>query len=250
MLSNFDFVTESLTLIAGKSRRFSLAIWYRRCTPVVVSSVTPLISLPISEYQLGLRFLIAAKRYSSSSLFGLAMSDGSFCTRWPRWISSVASPPSSRIMFGPLPGPNSKILWVNSQYSSSDSPLYANTGMPAAAIAAAAWSWVEKMLQEAQRTSAPSAFSVSISTAVWIVMWSDPATRAPLSGWALAYSARIAISAGISDSAMVISLRPQSASERSATRKSVNFESAFISLRPPERQSARTVSDASAVEFS
>ena len=35
-------------------------------------------------------------------------------------------------------------------------------------MAAAAWSWVEKMLQDAQRTSAPSSTSVSISTAVWI----------------------------------------------------------------------------------
>ena len=42
------------------------------------------------------------------------------------------------------------------------------------------------MLHEAQRTSAPSAFSVSISTAVWIVMCSEPAMRAPLSGWRLA----------------------------------------------------------------
>ena len=60
--------------------------------------------------------------------------------------------------------------------------MKANTGVPAAAMAAAAWSWVEKMLQEAQRTSAPSAFSVSISTAVWMVMCSEPAMRAPLSG--------------------------------------------------------------------
>ena len=52
-----------------------------------------------------------------------------------------------------------------------------------AAMAAAAWSWVEKMLHEAQRTSAPSAFSVSISTAVWIVMCSEPVMRAPRSGW-------------------------------------------------------------------
>src|SRR2546427_12860976 len=50
--------------------------------------------------------------------------------------------------------------------------------------------------------------------------------RAPLRGCPAAYSARIAISAGISDSAIAISLRPQSASERSATRKSLNFESA------------------------
>ena len=38
------------------------------------------------------------------------------------------------------------------------------------------------MLQEAQRTSAPSAFRVSISTAVWMVMCSEPAMRAPFSG--------------------------------------------------------------------
>ena len=36
------------------------------------------------------------------------------------------------------------------------------------------------MLHEAQRTSAPSAFSVSISTAVWMVMCREPAMRAPL----------------------------------------------------------------------
>ena len=52
------------------------------------------------------------------------------------------------------------------------------------ATAAAAWSWVEKMLQEAQRTSAPSATSVSMRTAVWIVMCSEPAIRAPASGFA------------------------------------------------------------------
>ncbi len=84
-------------------------------------------------------------------------------------------------------------------------------------MAAAAWSWVEKMLHEAQRTSAPSAVSVSISTAVWMVMCSEPVMRAPFSGWLFAYSSRIAIRPGISVSAMRISLRPQSASARSAT---------------------------------
>ena len=48
--------------------------------------------------------------------------------------------------------------------------------------AAAASSWVEKMLQDTQRTSAPSATSVSISTAVCTVMCSEPAIRAPRSG--------------------------------------------------------------------
>ena len=50
------------------------------------------------------------------------------------------------------------------------------------ATAAAAWSWVEKMLQLAQRTSAPSATSVSISTAVCTVMWREPVIRAPFRG--------------------------------------------------------------------
>ena len=71
---------------------------------------------------------------------------------------------------------------VYSQYSSSVSPLLAKTGVPLTARAAAAWSCVEKMLQLAQRMSAPRACSVSISTAVWMVMCKLPAMRAPLSG--------------------------------------------------------------------
>src|SRR5262249_50632949 len=77
--------------------------------------------------------------------------------------------------------------------------------------------WVEKMLQLAHRTCAPSATSVSIRTAVCTVMCSEPVMRAPRSGCVRAYSARTAISPGISCSARVISLRPNSASERSAT---------------------------------
>jgi hypothetical protein len=73
------------------------------------------------------------------------------------------------------------------------------------------------MLHEAQRTSAPSALSVSMSIAVWIVMCSEPAIRAPLSGFSARYSSRMAIRPGISVSAMTISLRPQAASARSAT---------------------------------
>ena len=72
---------------------------------------------------------------------------------------------------------------MHHQYSSSVSPFHANTGTPwgssgepsgPTTTAAAAWSCVEKMLQLAQRTSAPRATSVSISTAVWIVMCSEP----------------------------------------------------------------------------
>jgi hypothetical protein len=86
-------------------------------------------------------------------------------------------------------------------------------------MAAAAWSWVEKMLHEAQRTSAPSACSVSISTAVWMVMCRLPVMRAPFSGCLAANSSRMAIRPGISVSAMRISLRPQSAIIKAKARK-------------------------------
>src|SRR5437588_1263812 len=76
------------------------------------------------------------------------------------------------------------------------------------------------MLQLAQRTSAPSATRVWMSTAVCTVMCSEPVMCAPLSGWRSAYSWRVAIRPGISCSASSISLRPKSASCRSATLKS------------------------------
>ena len=83
---------------------------------------------------------------------------------------------------------------MHSQYSSRVSPFQAKTGTPLGSsgvpsgpttTAAAAWSWVEKMLQEAQRTSAPSATRVSMSTAVWIVMCREPAIFAPARGLSL-----------------------------------------------------------------
>ena len=78
-------------------------------------------------------------------------------------------------------------------------------------MAAAAWSWVEKMLQLAQRTSAPSASRVSIKTAVWMVMCREPVIRAPASGRDSPNSVRTAINPGISCSASSISRRPKSA---------------------------------------
>jgi hypothetical protein len=118
---------------------------------------------------------------------------------------------------------------VHHQYSSSVSPFHANTGTPRGsatvpvgptATAAAAWSWVEKMLQLTQRTFAPSATSVSMSTAVWMVMCSEPVMRAPRSGCDGPNSSRNAMRPGISCSASWISLRPNAARERSATLKS------------------------------
>src|SRR6266542_756746 len=76
------------------------------------------------------------------------------------------------------------------------------------------------MLQEAQRTSAPSSRSVSMRTAVWMVMWSEPVMRWPLSGFFAAYSLRTAMRPGISFSARSISLRPHSARPRSFTLNS------------------------------
>ena len=59
-----------------------------------------------------------------------------------------------------------------------------------------------------------------MSTAVWMVMWSEPVMRAPASGLESVNSARSAIRPGISTSASSISLRPHGASVRSATLKS------------------------------
>ena len=94
-------VTESFTLMAGNLSEPSLAIWYRRFTPVVVSSVTPVTCARRVEYHFGSLAslaLIESKRLVSSSLVGLETTAASFSARAPRCRSSVASPPSSRIM--------------------------------------------------------------------------------------------------------------------------------------------------------
>ena len=59
---------------------------------------------------------------------------------------------------------------VSSTFFSWYSGLLTYTGTPAAAMAAAAWSWVEKMLQLVQVTSAPRATRVSMRTAVWMAV--------------------------------------------------------------------------------
>ena len=58
-----------------------------------------------------------------------------------------------------------------------------------------------------------------MSTAVWMVMCSEPAMRAPCKGRSAANSSRMAMRPGISVSAMAISLRPQSAREMSAMQQ-------------------------------
>merc|ERR1719375_2063757 len=76
------------------------------------------------------------------------------------------------------------------------------------------------MLQEHQRTLAPNAASVSMSTAVWIVIWRDPEMLTPLKGCLKPNSLRHDISPGISVSARSSSLRPNSARPRSLTFES------------------------------
>ena len=79
------------------------------------------------------------------------------------------------------------------------------------------------MLQDAQRTSAPSAISVSMRTAVWIVMCSEPAIRAPASGLRVAVALAHRHQAGHLVLGELISVRPKSARLRSATLKSIDF---------------------------
>jgi hypothetical protein len=78
------------------------------------------------------------------------------------------------------------------------------------------------MLQLHQRTFAPNAVSVSISTAVWIVICRLPTMFRPFSGCLRPYSSRHAIRPGISCSASMISLRPHSAAARNFSRFSMS----------------------------
>ena len=185
----------------------------------MVSSVTPLMPSAMVVHFLGstamvLRTVSRMTCHSSESFSWAVGTTPVASHSLPLWTRRVASPPSSRIMFGPVdPEPSSgqvRICSVHHQYSGSVSPFQANTGTPCRSsgvpcgpttAAAAASSWVEKMLQEAQRTCAPSAVSVSMRTAVCTVMCSEPAILAPESGREPENSARRAIRPGISCSA-------------------------------------------------
>src|SRR6185436_17074422 len=98
LLSNLLLVTESLTLTAGNSRVPCCCISYRRCTPVVVSSVTPLTASAsrlhrwassVSERCSSCRITA----YSSESAVSGAGTAPSRSNCAPRCTSSVASPP-------------------------------------------------------------------------------------------------------------------------------------------------------------
>ena len=153
----------------------------------------------------------------------------------PLWTSSVASPPSSRIMFGPspsgqaqrllgappvllerlaLPGEDRDALRVLGRALGADGDRGGGVVLRREDVARAP-SAPRRRARRASRSAPRSGSSCAAS----------PMMRAPLSGCAAAYSSRIDIRPGISCSARRISLRPNSASERSATLKSVSVES-------------------------
>src|SRR4051812_23260328 len=134
LLSNFDFVTESLTLIAGNSSSPRSCIWSNRWTPVVVSSVTPLMPLAMLVHRVASSSSDRCSSASTTANSSLSVDDGSgtvpaFSNSTPLCTSRVASPPSSRIMLGPPSGHRSACS-AHHQYSSSVSPFHANTGTP------------------------------------------------------------------------------------------------------------------------
>uniref|UniRef100_A0A182TY66 Uncharacterized protein n=1 Tax=Anopheles melas TaxID=34690 RepID=A0A182TY66_9DIPT len=103
-LSNLVLVIASFTFIAGTVSLLVLDSWYSRCTPVTLSSTMPLIILNMTGYFFSIR--------------------------------CVASPPSSRIMFG-CQFSACTHLSMHHQKSSSISPRQAKIGTPLSARAAA-----------------------------------------------------------------------------------------------------------------
>merc|ERR1719229_43710 len=149
-LSNLDLVTQSLTLIAGNKSSPLAAISLRRCTPVVVSSLTPLHFAAMRVYLVGsagMESFNNCKMHLNSALSVLLGSGRDLSLAYfasislPLWISRVASPPSSTSWSQPSAPGTVIICSVHHQYSGRVSPFHAKTVEgPALAIAAAAWS--------------------------------------------------------------------------------------------------------------
>merc|ERR1719258_676603 len=125
-LSNLDFVTQSLTLMAGKSSSPLAAISLRRSTPVVVSSETPLQILDMRVHLVlsaGIESLMVCRMHLNSGLVVLlgsgrepSLANFSSNSR-PLWIRSVASPPSSTSWSQPSAPGTVIICSVHHQYS-------------------------------------------------------------------------------------------------------------------------------------
>src|SRR6266700_3111889 len=128
LLSNLDLVTESLTLIAGNRSVPAFAISYSRCTPVVVSSVTPSTCPAALVHLSGSAARLSLSRprmtcHSSGSSSAPAGTSPAASNSAPRCTSRVASPPSSSSRLGPCPSGQVSAWLVHHQYSSSVSPF-------------------------------------------------------------------------------------------------------------------------------
>ena len=97
---------------------------------MVVSSVTPLMpaAIPVQRVVLSdseRRSTSRTTAYSSESLGSVDGTAPASSNSRPLCTSSVASPPSSRIMLGPAPSGQRSTCSVHHQYSSSVSPFQA-----------------------------------------------------------------------------------------------------------------------------
>merc|ERR1719382_2392431 len=135
-LSDFDFVTQSFTLMAGKSNSPLAAISFHLCTPVVVSSDTPLHFLAMRVYfvlSAGIESFSNCKMHLNSGLSVLAGSGNepslaNFSSySLPLWMSRVASPPSSTSWSQPSAPGTVIICSEHHQYSGNVSPFQAKT---------------------------------------------------------------------------------------------------------------------------
>ena len=168
-----------------------LSMVYRCWTPVEVYSETPIHILtillhlsvsPPSSWRLMMVCPILNSTLSVDLGLGILPSlrnkYSAFLPSWWRVISSQLS--TIRPELWPLPSSFGyiKALRMHSHYSSIISPYQENTAAYSSRImAATVWSWVDNILQEHQRRSLLRDLEVSINTAVWMVMWRDPAIQ-------------------------------------------------------------------------
>jgi len=227
MLSNFDLVTESLTLMAGKKQiaRFHHLIQgdaHRSCFLRDASDVGG-----NARPALRIAFQFGAKKIEDDAPFfrlGVFIKIGNVSL--PFELGALvhkkrASPPSSTMRFGPAPSGHCSASEVAPPILLERLPFPRENGDALRIVSRTARLRASdndrcrgvvlrrKDVQLTQRTSAPRCASVSMRTPVCTVMCSEPMTRAPVSGFDCPYVSRQAISPGISGSASLISALPR-----------------------------------------
>ena len=104
-----------------------------------------------------------------------------FPTQEILWISKVASPPSSTIWSGPyFTAKLTRCMCNPIIFESFTFKQIRNPGCCDCCLSCV--TWVEKMLQEHHRTSAPRSRSLDEYSS-WMVMWSDPMIFTPAKGF-------------------------------------------------------------------